>query len=453
MSVKRNTVKHISSYSVEISHNLNALKDTVDYYREAVKYLLLPVMDHRDEIRSLETAQERQRFVECLVHGTKKQKAVYDFDAVFYKFPSYLRRCAITAAVGAVMSWMSNHENWVNEGKKGNEPKLGVSRDECPCFYSGNMFLMGQDNTAMIKLYVNHDWVWRTVRLKKTDVSYLEKRRKVNKDSTISSPVIEKKPKGHFFLRFSLEETVELSSMPIFDQKVCAVDLGLNTDAVCSVIDVHGTVLSRAFIDLGREKDQVQNALHRVSVFQRLHGSHDSGRLWSVAKRRNENLGDQVAHNIVEFARANDCDVIVFEHLQTKGKKHGSKKQRLSMWKHRDIQKTAESLAHKYGIRISRVCAWNTSKLAYDGSGPVKRGRQIHEGTPYDICRFSNGKIYNSNLSASYNIGARYFIRELNRELTFTEVPDIMAEVPDIGSGTRRTLSHLWQLDKVMDVL
>ena len=444
---------HKCSYSIEISRNLDALRSTIDYYREAVKYLLFPVMDHRNEIRALETSQQRQRFVECLVHGTKMQKPVYDFDMVFYKFPSYLRRCAITAAVGAVMSWMSNHENWVNDGKTGNEPKLGVSRDECPCFYHGNMFLMGKDNTAMIKLYVNHDWVWRTVRMKKTDVSYLEKRRKMNKDTTISSPVIEKKPKGHFCLRFTLEEKAELSSMPIFDQKVCAVDLGVNTDAVCSVIDVHGTVLARRFINRVREKDQVMNALHRVSVFQRLHGSHDSGRLWSTAKRRNENLANQIAHDIVAFARENDCDVIVFEYLRTNGKKHGSKKQRLSMWKHRDIQKTAESLAHRYGMHFSRVCAWNTSRLAYDGSGSAKRGRQISEETPYDICRFSNGKIYNCNLSASYNIGARYFIRELDRELAFTEVPDIMAEVPDIGSGTRRTLSHLWQLDKIMDVL
>ena len=105
------------------------------------------------------------------------------------------------------------------------------------------------------------------------------------------------------------------------------------------------------------------------------------------------------------------------------------------MWKHRDIQKTAESLAHKYGMRFSRVNAWNTSRLAYDGSGSVKRGRQMGEGTPYDICMFPDGKIYNTDLTASYNIGARYFIRELDHELAFTEVPDIMAEVPDIGRG------------------
>ena len=96
-------------------------------------------------------------------------------------------------------------------------------------------------------------------------------------------------------------------------------------------------------------------------------------------------------------------------------------------------------------MRVSHVNAWNTSKLAYDGSGIVKRGKAVSEHTPYDVCRFSSGKIYNCDLSASYNIGARYFIRELIKE-----IPGIQAEVPDIGSGTRRTLSDLWRINDAM---
>jgi IS605 OrfB family transposase len=109
-----------------------------------------------------------------------------------------------------------------------------------------------------------------------------------------------------------------------------------------------------------------------------------------------------------------NCDVIVFEHLEIKGKIRGSKKQRLQMWKKNTIQKVVEHKAHKNGIRISRVCAWNTSKLAYDGSGVVLRGRDANLPT-YELCRFNNNKIYNCDLSASYNIGARYFIREMKK--------------------------------------
>ena len=32
----------------------------------------------------------------------------------------------------------------------------------------------------------------------------------------------------------------------------------------------------------------------------------------------------------------------------------------------RDIQKRCEHQAHRKGMRVSRVCAWNTSRLAYD---------------------------------------------------------------------------------------
>ena len=104
-----------------------------------------------------------------------------------------------------------------------------------------------------------------------------------------------------------------------------------------------------------------------------------------------------------------------------------------------------ERLAHSLGIRVAHVCAWNTSKLAYDGSGVVLRGKKASEATPYDVCRFQSGKTYNCDLSASYNIGARYIIKELIKVL-----PNIMTEVSNIGSGTSRTLSTLWNINSVM---
>ena len=99
----------------------------------------------------------------------------------------------------------------------------------------------------------------------------------------------------------------------------------------------------------------MNRALHRVSEFQRENGSHDSGRLWDIAKRKNLNLAHLVAHRIVDYAIENECDVIVFEHLDTKGRKRGGKKQKLAMWKHADIQNTVTRLAHSYGLHIAHV--------------------------------------------------------------------------------------------------
>ena len=439
-------MKHISSYGIEFKNYHSAVKRAVELYRASVNYLSKIVLDNWNEISDKETALLKKTYVECMIHGTSKRTAICDFDVRFPKFPSYLRRSAIADAISAVSSFKSNYKNWVETGSVGNPPVFGVDRDVCPCFYRGNMFRFIGADKAEIKVFDNNDWVWRTVRLKRTDVRYLDKRMRVNKTASLSAPVIEKKHQDHYFLRFTVTEDVELSDKLVFNQRVCAVDLGLNIDATCSVIDVHGTVIARKFINCAREKDSVINALHRVSVFQKLHGSHDSGRLWSVVKRRNNNHANLVSHEIVEFAREQNCDVIVFEYLKTNGRKHGSKKQRLHHWKHKGIQKTTESLAHKYGMRISHVCAWNTSRLAYDGSGAVKRGRAVNENNPYDICQFTSKKMYNCDLSASYNIGARYFIRTL-----INEFPDITAEVPGIGCGTKRTLSDLWRINKAIE--
>ena len=84
----------------------------------------------------------------------------------------------------------------------------------------------------------------------------------------------------------------------------------------------------------------------------------------------------------------------------------------MHMWKKRGVQKISTHMAHRKGMRVSRVCAWQTSALAYDGSGKVERDKENHS-----ICTFTNGKRYNCDLSASYNIGARYYIRELTKPM------------------------------------
>ena len=97
-------------------------------------------------------------------------------------------------------------------------------------------------------------------------------------------------------------------------------------------------------------------------------------------------------------------------------------------------------------MRISRVNAWGTSRLAYDGSGSVERG--IHGN--YSICRFQNGKIYNCDLSATYNIGARYFIRELTKSLPVTARLQLEAKVPQVSKRSTCTFSTLISLNAVL---
>ena len=145
------------------------------------------------------------------------------------------------------------------------------------------------------------------------------------------------------------------------------------------------------------------------------------------------------------FAVEHRCDCIVFEHLDLKGVKSN---QKITLWRKREVQRITESLAHKNGLRLARVCAWNTSKLAYDGSGEVKRNKDN-----YSLCTFSNGKQYNCDLSASYNIGARYFIRELLKPLPATERSLLEAKVPPVKRRTSCVYADLRKLYSEMERL
>ena len=131
-----------------------------------------------------------------------------------------------------------------------------------------------------------------------------------------------------------------------------------------------------------------------------------------------------------------------------KGKIHGSKAMRLSLWRKKDIVKRVEALAHSKGIRFSTVCAINTSRLAYDGNGEVVRDKDNHS-----LCTFTTGKKYNTDLSASYNIGARYFAREIWKALPKKVASTLKAKVPELWYGAYCTLSTLKDLYAVKDDL
>src|SRR5690625_8023073 len=89
-------------------------------------------------------------------------------------------------------------------------------------------------------------------------------------------------------------------------------------------------------------------------------------------------------------------------------------------------------MAHYRGIRMNRVNPAGTSKMAFDGSGEVKRSRKK------DIACFPTGKQYHADLNASYNIGARYFIREILKTFSEKKKSALTAKVPQLRSEERR---------------
>ena len=124
-----------------------------------------------------------------------------------------------------------------------------------------------------------------------------------------------------------------------------------------------GTVAARRFLSLPAENDSLNHAMGRIKKAQR-HGARKTPGLWAFAKGINDRIAVRTAQFIVDTAILYSADVIVMEHLDTQGKKRGSKKQRLHLWKSQYVQAMVTQKAHRSGIRISRVCAWNTSRHA-----------------------------------------------------------------------------------------
>ena len=77
---------------------------------------------------------------------------------------------------------------------------------------------------------------------------------------------------------------------------------------------------------------------------------------------------------------------------------------------------------------------------AHDGTGEVSRSDRK------DLCEFSDGKQYHADLNASYNIGARFFIRATIKPLSEKRRLALGAKVPEVLVRTEQTLSTLYKL-------
>ena len=122
-------------------------------------------------------------------------------------------------------------------------PKLVYENHAMPVFTVMSCTERGTEgkDEAYLKLYDGHDWKWFCVRLNHTDMEYLRKNWSGKK---ASAPTLEKRH-HKYFLRFPIQKK---------EQVICSVDLGINTDAVCTIMRADGTVLGRRFIDHPSEK-------------------------------------------------------------------------------------------------------------------------------------------------------------------------------------------------------
>lgn len=347
-------VKLMSTYAVKISRSADirsVLSVTADIYRKAVEFFIYVCMKEWLQIESGGSMQIRKSIVESLtVRTSSRPSTAYDFGRDFYKFPCYLRRAAIAEAIGKVSSYRSNLKNWEaaepsSRGKRPGCPKAGYVY---PAMYRDNMFVRTGTYTASIKVFIRGTWDWLDVGLCKGDVDYILRHCRNRKECV---PTLQKRGK-RWFLDFAFEEKVSLPETEASARRILAVDLGINNACTCSVMEADGTVTGRRFLRLTGENDCLTRAIGRIKKAQR-HGARKMPRLWARASGINDDIAVETANFIINTAVLYDVDVIVMEHLDVRGKKRGSRKQRLHHWKAKYVQEMVTYRAHRERIRVS----------------------------------------------------------------------------------------------------
>ncbi len=385
-------------YTVKIKHQLDAVPDrktkklnisrkrrvddrsmqqTAEICLEALRFCVDVALKEWDHVK----AQERRRAFDILLHGSKKEAPKYpEFDIRFSNMPAYMRRALIADAVGMVKSYRSNHANWkaLSPAERGVEPKIGFpSRYELTFYDQERKMSNLAEGQIGLKLYNGKTWDW-------------------------------------YYFEISASDAGKLA------YRILAVDLGINAAASWCVMKADGTVHAKGVIHLPCEEDRLNHMINRKRMYQQ--AGKKSHCVYRWIRNANRALSIETARKLIEVAVLYSVDCIVFEYLDSKGKIRGKKfRERIHLWRKNDVQKRVELQAHRLGMRLSRVCAWGTSKYAFDGSGVVDRhsiyhfehGKKVYN---YSLCTFQNGKIYNCDLSAAQNIGARFFLREYQKK-------------------------------------
>ena len=444
-------MKHYALRKVELNHVTpglkRAAKDTLRIFRDAVTMLCGIALAEWGNWKDLDSSRQLT-YLEELVHSTRLRRAKYpEFDRQFYKFPSYFRRSAIHAACGQVASYLTRlsqyHERRdaaVSNGRRFKEkaPSLNFDTSAFPSMYNGQMYKM-DGCCVQVKLYIRNTWDWVTVSMPVRDRKSLDEA--LAHGGKLKSPkfLIQNKK---LYLQFPVMfPGAVFPGVPVWEQAVLGVDLGVNRGAVCSAVRASGTVHGRCFDPFTSERDRINHMLNRL---RKLSAQSGRGQSLSAFYTKLDGLKmdytRKLARWIVDRAIGYGVYGIVMERLgRMRGR--GRKKDRIHHWCKKQVFSLVKGMALRAGIRVFEVNPKNTSALAFDGSGRVTRGEHN-----FSLCIFTSGKRYDCDLSSFYKIAARYFIRAVKKSMKETEWSQCVAEVPALVRRTDCTLSTLWQL-------
>ena len=417
------------SYSVRLKKSLAVnFDDTVYWYRRAVDFYIDFCLEKWDSISGIRGIKYQIKFIEeQTIAANARVLTVPDesnFKQQFPDFPPYLRRVAIRQARGLVSAYFKRINKWNtksnnNRSKRPGRPSAG---NAYPYLYHKYMFLRIDLYRAKIKVYNKGQWEWHNVDLCRSDANYIEKNCSSGKEKM---PKLVKKG-AKWFLEFPFFFEKKVMSVPIDKQIAIGVDLGINNICTCVAMDAKGNIIASRFLHRGFANEIMASIGSKKRRNPQISISN-------MIKRGRHQICKRAGKFILDFALEYGGNVVVFEKLDNRER---SNKVFFSMSK--KIQKMVERKCEIKGIKTEYVCAWNTSRYAYDGSGTVKRDKDNPS-----ICTFKSGKVYNCDLSAAYNIAARYFIREIYNSMTEDDRRSIAAKVPQCVHRASSTLNTL----------
>jgi len=425
---------------------------TVEEYRRYLSPLVIAINAQWVNLADL-TAKEKVNAVEKMIHKTAENpnpkhkyfQLVIDKYPSFRKFPSYLRRAAIADAIGIISSFQSRYYEWqsgVRKHRAARPPRLTAMCKTYPALYKGQQVKYGLNSkTVDIKVWSGADWIWiNNIKVKKHGLS----RHLVNGNEIQSPALVVSKNKCQ------LSMPVQIKKVDRDDSDfVCSADMGINNAAIASIVGKNGTVKARKFINPARDIDRRNQRKMMIKKKSKLTANITKQKLpngfcrgiYRKSANINLEISRKVMRGIVEFAKTHNVKVIVFENLSgwkaKAGRKGSLQKQQFHLWCHCKIVQLTQERWSELGGKVVFVNPKYTSAYAFDGSGKVKRSK-----INYSLAVFKNGKNYNCDLSASYNIGARYWYAVIMGDKTFSRVYARSAGFANEGKsshGTSRT--------------
>lgn len=417
------------------------LEHTEVLYRSYAQALTGVVYTHWVDISN---AKSQCAAVEELIHRTTKNsnpRYLY-FSRNFPKFPSYLRRAVIQAVIGQVSSFVTRYNRWqggMRSRRDARPPRLTAQTDLHIVLYQGQCIKF-QENCVELKVYNGSDWVWISVLL------IGRRHRHLLPNAKSLSPHLVLTGIGTY-LSVPFHVETQVMGKP---ERVCSVDLGINKTATASIVEPDGTVTARLFIscaaDIDHRDKRLQAIRHKARLTMGKTGKLCKGFCQSIYRRAgniNRQIAQLVSRRLVDWATLHGAAVIVFENLKgwrpKAGKKGSTLRQRFHGWLHRMLVRLTEEKFAEVGGQTKFVFARGTSSLAFDGSGSVKRGKKN-----YSLATFSTGKQYNCDLSASYNIGARYWASTNKKLVRRNDFESDVGKSSRTEPRTRVSLSSLW---------